>query len=109
MPHPTGTTNRETQKLIAELRKSEYKALSKCLQKPARAQKPVNLNRISKMKGDVFAVPGKVLSLGSLDRPVSVYALSFSTVSKKKIAAAGGRALPLKALLKDKAKARLVM
>lgn len=109
MPYPTGTTNSETEKLIVELRKSDYKQLANQLKKSARARKPVNLSRISRMKEDTFAIPGKVLSLGTLDRSVNVYALSFSAAAKKKIISANGKALPLKALLKDKAKARMVM
>ena len=111
MPHPTGPSNPNTRKLIAELKKSEYTDLAKYLAKPARNKKVINISRISKMakKYNSFAVPTKLLSTGSIDKPVTVYAYSFSKSAREKIVKAGGKALPISSLLKEKVKAKTVV
>lgn len=110
MPHPTGPANQVLRKLAAELGR-EYAELARQLEKPARSKNAVNISRLSKLskKYNTFAVPSKVLSIGSIDKPVSVYAFSFSKPAKAKIEKAGGRALPLSDLLKDKTKAKIVV
>jgi len=111
MPHPTGPTDENTKKLILELRKtkdSAYLDVARVLARPKRAKKAVNVGRLQKMKDDSFVVPGKVLGTGDLNRPIDVYALSFSGEAKSKIAKAGGKTHAINKLVKDKAKARLV-
>ena len=112
MPKPTGPTSKSTMKTIAELRKSKDKTHSVIANKlaaPSRSRVEVNVGKLAKLrKYDTFAVPGKVLGAGEIDKPISVYALSFSREAKEKISKRG-KALPLNALAKEKAKAKLVL
>ena len=108
MPHPTGPTNENTRKLIAELRKKKekfYSDLARHLEKSKRNKAQVNVQRIQKLSnkftGFDFVVPGKVLGVGELNKAINVYALSFSRDAKAKITKAGGKAHTLSQLMKD--------
>lgn len=105
MPHPTGPTNQNVREIISKLQKTGNKDIARYLSRPARSKKPVNLRRLSRLakKYDTMAVPGKVLGIGSIGKPVEIYALSFSKSAKSKIEKAGGKALPLSSV-KEKAK-----
>ena len=116
MPHPTGPTNERTRKLAIEFRKKKeklYLDIARNLVKPRRSKKPINLNRLQKLssKYDNFVIPGKVLGIGDISKPVNVYALSFSKEAKAKIEKAGGKAFSLNELLRDDTgnKARIVI
>ena len=80
-----------------------WAAVAEGLDKPKRSRVSVNLSRINRhtQPGDVVAVPGKVLSSGELDHPVTVAAYSFSEGARKKIAQTEGRAVPLTSLLEE--------
>lgn len=67
----------------------------------------VNVGKIGKLtkKGETIAVPGKVLGTGSISHAVTVAALGFSESAKRKIEAAGGKAVSLNEL---KTNARLM-
>ncbi|HIG97470.1 MAG TPA: 50S ribosomal protein L18e [Candidatus Aenigmarchaeota archaeon] len=111
MPHPTGPTDPDTRALIVKMKKKKdmfYLIIARHLAKSKRSKIPVNVTRIGKaaVDNDTVAVPGKVLGSGEIKKPVTVYALSFSTEAKKKIAAAGGKCLPLDQLEK---KARIII
>ncbi len=106
MPHPTGPTNTGTRKLITGLKRKKekfYLALARHLEKPARSKRAVNIQKLKKFskKYDNLVVPGKVLGIGELDKPVNVYAFSFSREARMKITKAGGKALLLKDMLND--------
>lgn len=86
--------NIQLKKLAIELRKKAVKEKSKLwkriaeeLEKPARHRREVNLYKISKTikEGETALVPGKVLGVGTLDKDVTVAALSFSAAAKEKI------------------------
>lgn len=114
MPKPTGPTNPATEKLIWEFGKRKeavFKKLSKELNKPARAKKGVNVSKIERaaQKNENVAVPGKVLSIGEITKPVNVYALSFSAAAKNKIIKAGGKCHELSELINAKDKARIII
>ena len=114
MPHPTGPTNPATKRLIWEFgRKKEavFKKLSKELKKPARSKKGVNVSKIEQaaQNNENVAVPGKVLSIGEIKKPVNVYALSFSAAAKNKIIKAGGKCYELRELMNAKEKARIII
>jgi large subunit ribosomal protein L18e len=114
MPHPTGPTNPSTEKLIWEfgrMKEAVFKKLSKELKKPARKKKGVNVSKIESaaQKNENVAVPGKVLSIGEITKPVNVYALSFSKQAKEKIIKAGGKCFQLSELKNAKEKARIII
>ena len=99
---PTGSTDPAVIALIRDLRKKSnsedaplWKAISKQLQKPSRNRGTVNLSKISRYteKGDLVAVPGKVLSSGDLKHEVTIAALSFSEYAREKIEKANGKAV----------------
>lgn len=62
----------------------------------------VNLSRINRYteKGEVVAVPGKVLGTGLLNHQVTIAAFQFSEVAKKKINEAKGKHLTFPELVK---------
>ncbi|RMF89481.1 MAG: 50S ribosomal protein L18e, partial [Methanobacteriota archaeon] len=55
-------------------------------------------------KGDVVAVPGKVLGSGTIAHPLTVAACSFTASAREKITAAGGRCLSIEELVKENPK-----
>jgi len=59
------------------------------------------LARVSK-KGDVIAVPGKVLAAGEIAHEVTVAAYGFSPQAAEKIRRAGGKCLSLTALADER-------
>ncbi|MCX6815318.1 MAG: 50S ribosomal protein L18e [Candidatus Aenigmarchaeota archaeon] len=114
MPHPTGPTNPAARKLALDLKKTKNKAyieIARHIEKSKRAKSVVNISKLEKLskKYNTFVVPGKVLGIGQLTKSVNVYAFSFSKEAQIKITKAGGKALPLKNILKDKAEAKIVV
>lgn len=112
MPKPTGPTNPLLKQTIHELRSAGYKnvhfarALAKLLSRPERIRVEVNLSKLERFaqKGDIIAVPGKVLGAGKLTKAITIAAASFSISAKEKIEAVGGKTLSLVELLKKKPK-----
>ncbi len=103
MPSPV-KTNPELERTIFELkalsREHEapiWRAVARRLEGPRRNWPEVNLSRIARhaSKGATVVVPGVLLSSGTLAFPVTVGAFRTSTEAKKKVAAAGGHALPI--------------
>ena len=81
----TGPTNYQLQILLQELdvqaRNSPFwRKVADDLRKPARQRRVVNIYRIEKaaLEGETVLVPGKVLSVGELNKKLSVAALTFS-------------------------------
>ena len=114
MPHPTGPTDENLRKVIVKLRKTkdaEMIKVAKHLMKSKRSKKPVNINRLDRMgrKQATLIVPGKVLGVGTVNKSIKVYAWSFSKEAKQKIQKAGGHALSMDDLVKDKAKGKIVL
>ena len=90
----TGPTNTNMKELIKEIRtvaikeKSDFwKRIADELDRPTRARRNVNLNRINKYskENETIIVPGKVLGTGELDHNVHVVAFSFSEAAISKI------------------------
>ena len=73
------------------------------LGKPKRTRIAVNVSRIARntQKGDVIAVPGKVLSAGSINHVIHVGAFRFSQTARAKIQKAGGSCTSLNKLADD--------
>jgi len=113
MPAPTGPTNPEKIKLIAELREqgraevSDFLlAVADALEKPARIGAEVNIGKLGGYAKETILVPGKVLAGGILDKPVTVAAFSFSKEAADKIKKLGGKALTIQELVKKDPKGR---
>ena len=81
-----------------------WAALADELDKAKRKRNSVNLSRINRHTEaeTIVAVPGKVLSSGRLDHPVTVAAYAFSEGALEKIAGAQGKAMSLNELLEEK-------
>ena len=109
MPRPTGPTNPNTKKLIAEMRKvKDYKDLAKALGKSSRRRAEVMVSDINEMKDDKIATAAKILSNGNIERAVTVYAWRYTEEAVKKIEAAGGKALSLNDLLESRETVKIV-
>lgn len=94
----TGSTDVNKRKLVKELRKEKRKAwkyASEILDRPARKQRAVNVNKIDRFsqEGDIVVVPGKVLGTGHIGKRVTVIAFDFSSSAIKKIKDAGGEVM----------------
>jgi large subunit ribosomal protein L18e len=107
------TTNPELIGLIRFLRKqsTENKAdiwrdIAERLAKPRRNQPAVNLSRLNRYtkKNEIVVVPGKVLSTGILDHPVTVVAFAFSEKAREKIDTAKGKCISFSDLIKKNPK-----
>jgi len=94
MAKRTGPTNLHLKKLIRELKKLSreknvgiWRRIAVELSRATRQRRVVNLNRINKncKDGETVVVPGKVLSVGELNKKVTVAAWQFSEKAKEKI------------------------
>ena len=63
--------------------------------KPGSAKRVINIKRIGQLtaKGDTAFFPGKVLGVGSIPHPVTIFAFSISRAAASKIVGAGGTVL----------------
>ena len=109
MPKPTGPTNPEVWKLIAELSKKSksensnlWSRVADELRRPSRNRVSVNLSKINRYTtdDDTVLVPGKVLSSGELNHKVCVAALSFSKEAANKAKRTGGECISIQELMK---------
>jgi len=100
----TGPTNYFLRKVIRKLKKASrvynakiWEVISEKLASPSRKRVAVNLSRIERYvkDGEYALVPGKVLGAGSIKRPITIVAFSFSAQAKKKIEQAGGKCLTI--------------
>ena len=101
----TGPTTLQLQNLISDLKTKSrdvklWNRVVKELNKPTRQRRVVNLYKISKFArdGETILVPGKVLSVGDLSKPVKVAAYQFSDSAKEKILKNKGTVLSIKDL-----------
>ena len=81
---------------------SIWKAIGGRLESPSKNHCEVNLSRINRYTklSDVIVVPGKVLGAGVLDHPVTVAAVNFTDLARKKIIATGGTVVTIEELLR---------
>ena len=101
----TGPMNYQLQLLLRELEVKAkdipfWKRVAEDIQKATRQRREVNVYKINQCAkdGETVVVPGKVLSMGELDKKVNVAALNFSAEAKRKIMAKG-KALTIQELL----------
>tara|TARA_Y100000310_G_C20661634_1_gene805120 strand:- start:1994 stop:2356 length:363 start_codon:yes stop_codon:yes gene_type:complete len=94
----TGPSNMHIRALITRLQEKSrsegialWRRIANDLNKPSRQRREVNVYKIDKSarEGETVIVPGKVLSVGELTKPLEVAALSFSEGAFKKINAKG--------------------
>jgi large subunit ribosomal protein L18e len=109
--------NQQLQSLIVELKKASiekdvklWKKIAVELEGPTNNRPAVNLSKIDKYarNNETVVVPGKVLSMGSLSKKITVAAYNFSKPAKEKITSSGGKAITIYDLLKDNPKASKV-
>jgi large subunit ribosomal protein L18e len=108
MVKKTGPQTLNLRNLIRELNTLGKKNKSKLwlriasdLSKPTRIRRTVNLYKIEKhtKEGETALVPGKVLSVGDLNKPLTIAAYQFSEKAEEKINKVG-KALKLQELIK---------
>jgi large subunit ribosomal protein L18e len=90
-----GKRNPELVDAIIQARKSEaWKRVSEILATPRKNSKEKNIDAINKFAqdGETIVVPGKVLSVGELDKKINVVAFGFSKNAEEKIKKSGGKA-----------------
>jgi large subunit ribosomal protein L18e len=104
----TGPTNYQLKVLIEELEPKAqqsrfWKRIVKDLKKPSRQRRIVNLYKINKYarEGETIIVPGKVLSVGEIDKKIDVAAINFSLDAKNKIESAKGKVMTIRELLQN--------
>ncbi len=101
-------TNIHLRQLVASLRKAKtplWSRIAQELEKPTRAQPSINIMKLNRVvrEGETAVVPGKVLSVGDLSRPMTVAAFHFSEAARAKINEKG-KALSIAELLEQNPK-----
>ncbi len=100
----TSKTNAHLTKVVHELRELSrenqaaiWRDVADRLERPKRNWSEVNLSRVGRYaaKGEQLVVPGVLLATGDLTVPVTVAAFRASSAARKKVEAAGGRAVDL--------------
>jgi len=113
----TGPQTLELQNLIRDLKilgnrekVNLWKRVAGDLERPTRIRREVNLYKIEKSvrNGETALVPGKVLSVGSLNRKLTIAAYSFSENALEKIREAGAKAISINELMKENPKGKKV-
>ncbi len=109
------TPNSHMQTLLANLQEAGrsvalWKKIHKDLSRPSRKRSSVNLYKIAKYarEGETVIVPGKILSVGDLDKQVIVAAFNCSTAAREKIIKANGQVLSIEELLAKNPKGQKV-
>ncbi len=100
-------TDLQKRKLVGDLEKAGqkvnlWKRIASELNKPTRGYTQVNISKIQKhtRDGETALIPGKVLSLGKMDKKLTVAAFKFSESALEKINA-NGKAISIEELLKN--------
>ncbi|MDD5650982.1 MAG: 50S ribosomal protein L18e [Candidatus Nanoarchaeia archaeon] len=114
MANRTGPSNLVLAKLINDLKILSLKEKSKLWQRVAyelersnRKRREVNLYKINQYTkdGEIALVPGKVLSLGEIDKKITVAAFRFSEAAREKINKSG-KAISIQQLAKENPKGK---
>lgn len=116
MAQRTGPSNLILAKLINDLKILSTKEKSKLwkrvayeLERSTRKRREVNLYKINNytQEGEIALVPGKVLSLGEIDKKITVAAFRFSDAAREKINKSG-KAISIQELVKQNPKGKNV-
>ena len=96
--------NQQLTALVTELKKVSrdnkvkiWDRIASELERPSRLNREVNLTRLNRYckANDTVVVPGKVLSMGILDKKITIAALKFSGTALDKINASGSKAITI--------------
>lgn len=81
----------DLKRISRESRAPLWRDIAKRLEKPRRHYAEVNLSKINRYsaENDTIVVPGKVLSAGEIEKPVTIAALGFSKRAVEKISSRG--------------------
>lgn len=73
--------------IIAAKKNESWKRVAEILSSPRKNKREENLTKINAeaKEGDIIVIPGKVLSMGELNKKIKVVALSFSKGAEEKI------------------------
>ncbi|MCW7070934.1 50S ribosomal protein L18e [ANME-1 cluster archaeon ex4572_4] len=84
---------KDLKRLARENNAPVWRAVAERLEKPRRNYAEVNLSKINRYSAanETVLVPGKVLSAGALEKPVTVAALGFSERAVEKVEKIGGQ------------------
>ncbi len=94
--------NQVVQRLAYDLKKASrendapiWLRLARLAQKPSRARRTVNLNKIARLtrEGDTVIIPGKVLGTGNISHKITLCSFSISVAAAGKIIQSGGEIL----------------
>ncbi|MCS7123286.1 MAG: 50S ribosomal protein L18e [Candidatus Aenigmarchaeota archaeon] len=109
----SGPTNPSLKRLLIKLeiayRKTKrpiWKALIEKLNTPRRKRVEVNIFKIDKFvkENEIAVIPGKVLSVGELSKPLTIAAWRFSKKARVKIEKSGGKAISINELIESNPK-----
>lgn len=91
------TDNSLKELVIAMKKKSHWKPVAEILAGPRRHWMNLNIQKVSDLakNGETIVVPGKVLSLGELDKKITIIAVNFSKQAAYKIKKSGSEALTM--------------
>jgi large subunit ribosomal protein L18e len=111
MPSAFREKNPELHRVVVALRKAEHAhdapiwgAVADRLERSRHQVTPLNVGHLERLAAadDWIVVPGKLLADGPLSKPITVGALAYSAEARSKVHAAGGKALTISELLKEK-------
>jgi large subunit ribosomal protein L18e len=109
--------NEQLQALIGNLKKASaendskiWKSIAFDLEKPTKKRAVVNLSKIDRYSenDDVIVVPGKVLSMGTLTKKITIAAYNYSSDALDKIKESGSKAVTIEELAKKNPKGNKV-
>lgn len=101
--------NPELVQTLVEAKKNEnWLEIARILSGPRRKRINLNLEEIEKnsKEGDAIVIPGKVLSLGEINKKLKIVALDFSEKAKEKILNSKGQTLSICEEIKANPKAK---
>ena len=109
--------NQQLTALVTELKATSikqgvklWKRVASDLEGPTKNRRVVNLSRIDRYckDNDVVVIPGKVLSMGSLNKKLTIAAYNFSKQAIEKIKVSGSTAISINDLIKKNPKAQKI-
>lgn len=114
MAKRTGPQNLQLKLLIRKLKKTStkeniklWKRIASDLEKPTRKRRSANIFKINKFtrEGETAIIPGKVLSMGDLNKNILIAAYQFSEAAKEKLK---NKAITIEELLQKNPKGKKV-
>ncbi len=105
--------NQQLESLIIELKKTAiendaavWKRIAIELEGPTSKRPAVNLSKIDKYSkvDEIIIVPGKILSMGTLTKKITIAAYSFSGTAVEKIKASGSKVISIHELVRKNPK-----